>query len=357
MKLTRLLLAAVWGLQALCAAAQIYPVNARLTDARSFSMIVLPDPQSYVKFAANQPLFDLQTAWVARNVDSLRIVSVLCTGDLVEQNDLAVPDGVNGDQTSREQWQAASRAFARLDGKVPYVICSGNHDYGYQSSEVRRTHLPEYFRPERNACWRQTLVAVGNNYAGEPTLENAAYEFRTPHWRPILVVSLEFAPRDEAISWARSVIARPQYENHVVILLTHSFLDYKGERFQTENYRMKPANYAEAVWQKLVYPSPNLRLVVCGHECNIVDYDRQVSFRTDRNQAGRTVAQMMFNAQTADGQWFGNGGDGWLRILEFRPDGRTISVRTFSPLFALSPLTQDKAWRTAPYDQFDVVID
>ena len=105
---------------------------------------------------------------MARNVDSLRIVSVLCTGDLVEQNDLAVPDGVNGDQTSREQWQAASRAFARLDGKVPYVICSGNHDYGYQSSEVRRTHLPEYFRPERNACWRQTLVAVGNNYAGEP---------------------------------------------------------------------------------------------------------------------------------------------------------------------------------------------
>ena len=82
---------------------------------------------------------------------------------------------------------------------------------------------------------------------------------------------------------------------------------------------MKPANYAEAVWQKLVYPSPNIRLVVCGHECNIVDYDRQVSFRTDRNQAGRTVAQMMFNAQTADGQWFGNGGDGWLRILEFRP--------------------------------------
>ena len=63
-------------------------------------------------------------------------------------------------------------------------------------------------------------------------------------------------------------------------------------------------------------------------------------------------AQMMFNAQTADGQWHGNGGDCWLRILEFLPDGRTVSVRTFAPMFALSPVTCDKAWRTADYDQF-----
>ena len=33
-------------------------------------------------------------------------------------------------------------------------------------------------------------------------------------------------------------------------------------------------------------------------------------------------------------------------------DGRTVSVRTFSPMFALSPVTCDKAWRTADYDQF-----
>lgn len=36
---------------------------------------------------------------------------------------------------------------------------------------------------------------------------------------------------------------------------------------------------------------------------------------------------MMFNAQTADKQWFGNGGDGWLRIMEFMPDGKTIKIK------------------------------
>ena len=39
------------------------------------------------------------------------------------------------------------------------------------------------------------------------------------------------------------------------------------------------------------------------------------------------------------------------------PDGQTIQVKTFSPLFALSPLTSDKAWRTESYDQCDITIN
>ena len=34
------------------------PVYPTLQDEGSFSMIMVPDPQSYTKFAANQPLFD-----------------------------------------------------------------------------------------------------------------------------------------------------------------------------------------------------------------------------------------------------------------------------------------------------------
>ena len=111
--------------------AQNYPLRARLSDPNSFSVIVIPDPQSYTKFAANQPLFELQTAWIAREIDSLRILTALCTGDLVEQNETAIPLAFRKtDQTSAEQWRAASRAFERLDNKLPYVVCTGNHDYG-----------------------------------------------------------------------------------------------------------------------------------------------------------------------------------------------------------------------------------
>ena len=65
----------------------------------------------------------------------------------------------------------------------------------------------------------------------------------------------------------------------------------------------------------------------------------------------------MFNVQFLGGGWQGNGGDGWIRILEFKPDGKTVGVRTYSPLFGISPLTKHLAYRTASYDQFQFVIE
>ncbi len=56
---------------------------------------------------------------------------------------------------------------------------------------------------------------------------------------------------------------------------------------------------------------------------------------------------MMFNVQILGGGWEGNGGDGWLRILEFLPDGRTIKVRTYSPPCSASRRLPN-IWRTAP---------
>ena len=82
-----------------------------------------------------------------------------------------------------------------------------------------------------------------------------------------------------------------------------------------------------------------------------------MAYRCDRNAAGKNVHQMMFNVQTLGGGWEGNGGDGWLRILEFMPDGKTIKVRTYSPLFGISATTKQFAHRTGKIDQFDIVVE
>lgn len=119
MKKIRFSLAVILFFCLVNAAAQVYPVRVQPENKNSFSLILLPDPQSYNKFDANQPLFELQTAWIANNIEPLRIKGVLCTGDLVEQNEIRIPDGTNGNQTSEEQWKAASRAFERLDTSVP----------------------------------------------------------------------------------------------------------------------------------------------------------------------------------------------------------------------------------------------
>ena len=160
--------------------AQNYPLRARLSDPNSFSVIVIPDPQSYTKFAANQPLFELQTAWIAREIDSLRILTALCTGDLVEQNENIVLNRKMLNQTSREMWEAASHALARLDGKVPYIVSPGNHDYGYRKAENSRTCFPDYFPFERNPAWRDVCVATYPNRNGAISLENATFAFDDP---------------------------------------------------------------------------------------------------------------------------------------------------------------------------------
>src|SRR5690606_38660003 len=100
-----------------------------------------------------------------------------------------------------------------------------------------------------------------------------------------------------------------------------------------------------------------VQMVFAGHIGSPDNPKGHIAFRTDKNAAGKKVQQMVFNAQALGGGWMGNGGDGWLRILEFLPDGKTVNVKTFSPLFAISPSTQHLAWRLEPHDQFSFQLD
>lgn len=332
-------------------------VAPELSDSNSWSMILMPDAQTYVKFARNQGILDLMTAWISENIDKLNIGFVMCTGDLVEQNDWLNPDGKGANMNSPQQWKAVSSAFGRLDGKIPYIVTTGNHDFGIRNAENRRTHFDEYFTPNRNVLNTKMLRDAGTTGEGIPTLRNATYEYITPHGKKLLILVLEFAPSDASITWGKEVIAQEKYKDHEVILLTHSYLNSDNEHIEKEAYKLQDVNYGKAVWEKLVQPSTNIRMVFSGHIGAADDPKKHIAFRTDRNAAGKTVQQMTFNAQALGGGWHGNGGDGWLRILEFLPDGKTVKVKTFSPFFALSPSTRHLAWRTDDYDEFTFTLD
>ena len=66
---------------------------------------------------------------------------------------------------------------------------------------------------------------------------------------------------------------------------------------------------------------------------------------------------MMFNCQGIGGGMSGNGGEGFLRLLEFMPDGKTVEVRTYSPLFGASGQTKHLAWRNESYDRFSFIVN
>ena len=347
----------------------------KLNDPASSTLILLGDPQAYVKYDINQPLLDLQMAWVYDNIDNLNMKAVLCVGDLVEQNDNNALNRNMLNQTSRQMWEAVSKSFKWIDGKVPHLHSPGNHDYGFKHSEDEHTFFPDYFTAERQGkVLLDCLVEEFPNREGRASLENAAFEFELPGWsRKILVITSEFAPSDAAVQWAKDLCLSDKYKDHIVIYMTHSYMTCHGRcknaLVKKENYPLTQKegnNSGVQLWEKLVSQVPNIRLVLCGHHGpgpekkdgkRIERNDWNVGWRVDENIHGNKVHQMMFNVQTLGGGWEGNGGDCWLRILEFIPDGRTVKVSTYSPLFGISPSTRHLAHRTADYDRFDFVIE
>lgn len=357
---------------AVAASAQERADRQHLSDPNSTTMILLGDPQGYMKYDINQPIFDLITAWIADNAEHMNIKAALCMGDLVEQNDNNALNRKMLNQTSKQMWEAVSRSFERIDGKVPHIHSPGNHDYGFKAAEDEHTFFPDYFPAERQGkVLLDRLVAEYPNREGRASLENSAYEFTMNGWdRKILVITSEFSPSDGMLEWARNLCLSKKYADHYVIFMTHSYMKCHGfcdnVRYGQERYPLsqKPGNnWGEQIWEKLVSKVPNLRLVLCGHHAHGVDksgndtYEGAIGWRVDKNDAGKDVYQMLYDTQTLGGGWEGNGGDGWIRILEFMPDGKTVKVRTYSPLFGISPMTKHLASRTGSLDQFDFVIE
>lgn len=326
--------------------------------AEPYSFVIIPDTQNYTKYEKNQEHFVAMTQWIVENIDEHNIVLVLQEGDLVEQNAILEGGGHGfGDQNGIEQWVAAKRAIALLDGHVPYILCTGNHDYGIRRAEDRQTHFNTFFAPTDNPLVSDgrgggILRGMGPNAFGARTLENAYFELTGPDGRDFLIVVVEFGPRAAAVAWAKQIADRPEFADHTAILLTHTYLNHD------DTYDTSPANYGighdafggQALWDELVGPSANFEMVFNGH----IGGD-QVGYRVDTNAGGRDVHQMLFNAQLDGGgsDERGNGGDGWLRLVTFEPDGKTVSVRTYSPL--RDAWGQD-AWRTDPANQFSFEI-
>ena len=328
----------------------------KLDNPKSFSMIMMGDPQNYVKNTFYQPIFELCTVWMTDHMEPLNIKAVLFTGDMVNRNDYVNPRSKTEDQSSRQMWEWCSHCLKRLDNKIPYIIAPGNHEYGYMYGDADFTHEPEYIYYERNSKWAECLVASFPNRQGVMSLENSAYEFKDKNWGKLLVLTLEWAPRDTVVQWARRLCSAEKYKKHFIILNVHSYLRPGHPATYTAS-KAPGHNQGKELWEKLVKPSHNIRLVLCGHTGRGKgenEFEQNVGFRSDKNDAGKTVHQMMFNCQFI-GHY--NGGDGWLRILEFMPNGKNIHVKTYSPLFGISPMTRQYAHRTASYDQFVMKFD
>lgn len=286
-------------------------------ETGSFTIAVLPDTQNYSqKFPET---FKTQTKWLAENQKARNIACVLHLGDITNNS-------------TDKEWENASAAMAQLDGRVPYFMVPGNHDYSEGGGcKDRTTKMSQYFPLARFKAQKE----FGGVYDKEPERTENSFHLFEANGRKFLVIGLEFGPRKDVVRWANDVASK--HRDREAILITHAYMYYDDTRYDWKKYgdkqRWNPHAYAvakateddvtdgEELWKQLVSQHENFIMTLNGHV--LEDGLGRITTQTPK---GRDVHQMLVNFQMRP-----KGGDGWMRLIEMKADGKTASIVDFSP--------------------------
>jgi 3',5'-cyclic AMP phosphodiesterase CpdA len=295
----------------------------RLRDPGSWTLAVLPDTQIY---AESYPgFFTAQTGFLVQNKERLNIKFAVQLGDITNQN-------------TDEQWRNARDAMSLMDGKVPYAMAPGNHDFGPRGSAANRdTYFSQYF----DVATQKKQPTFGGTF--EPDKMDNTFHLFEAGGRKWIVIALEWGPRDEVVEWANQVM--DDHPDRTGILITHAYLYNDSTRYDWKKYGAKqswnpyayntpkPVNDGEDLWQKLVRKH-NFAFALNGHVL-----DNGTGYLASKNDAGKTVHQILQNYQMRE-----LGGEGYLRLYEFLPDEKSVRIRTYTPVFDRFMATPDQSF-------------
>jgi hypothetical protein len=251
----------------------------------NFTLIPIPDTQ---KYSLNYPwIYYDQMQWIVDSMAVWNIVFAAHEGDIVDT------------YGSTLEWMRADTAMSILEDPIstglpegiPYSVVPGNHD-------TPTTNYNTYFGVSR--------FAGRSYYGGHDGSDNDNnYSFFSAGGMDFIVIGLEYNPSSSYIAWADSLLAA--YPNRRGIVVTHYILNTNGSW----------GGQGQLIYDTLK-DNPNLDLMLCGH------------------MHGEALRTEVYNGDTtyvilADYQDITNGGNGWLRIMEFQPAQNRVRVLTYSP--------------------------
>ena len=336
--------------------------TAPATPAADFGFIAVPDTQYYSENTARNAsstgnpaidtgavaaIFNAQTQWIVNNRDTLRIPFVSHMGDIAQ----------NGDAYESE-WLVADGALARLENPattlrahgIPWGVAPGNHD---QQPIADAGGVTNYYTKYFNFTRWADRPYYGGHFGMKRTLTTDAapnYQANTNNYQlfsagglDFIIVHLEYDARSVSnyqmvLDWADALLKA--YPDRRAIVTSHWIIN-------TGN----PATFStqgQAIYDNLK-DNPNLFLLLCGHV-------HGEGFRADTYQ-GRTVYSILSDYQETK-----NGGNGFLRILTFKPSTNKIRVESYSPTLDRAVNASDSipGWTTAyeiDYNQQSAVTD
>lgn len=295
-----------------------------------FSVIALPDTQFYSenKGGSLAAIFSAQTDWIVAERDARHIGFVMHLGDLTQHGD--------NPSTAAEEWANASDAMYRLEDPlttlsaegIPYIVAVGNHDQTpIGNADGTTTNFNTFFgvHPQTGVNHFADKSYYGDT--SEPGSADNHYTLFTAGGIDFIVISLEYDTTADAedLAWADALLkAHPTRRG---IIITH-YLVRSGF----------PAPFGPqgaAIYEELK-DNKNLIFMHGGHI-------HGEGLRSD------TYDDHTIHSMLADYQGRSNGGDGWLRILRFRPTLNRVEMQTYSPVL--------DQYETDSDSQFSIDVD
>jgi hypothetical protein len=254
--------------------------------AEDFTIVVLPDTQ---KYSANYPqVFSSQTQWIVNNRTNSKIAYVAHEGDIVNN------------ASSTTEWSRAVAAMSKLENPVttglsdgiPYGVLRGNLDTS--------SNYNTFFGISRFA---------GRGYYGGhySSTNNNNFVLFSAAGMKFIVINLQYSPTMTILDWADRLLKT--YPERRGIVVSHYILKVDNSWGLQNIYTSLKDN-------------PNLFLMLCGHMHSSSDSEAR---RIETGDNGNKIYIL-----EADYQDRANGGNGWLRILQFSPKNDRISVKTYS---------------------------
>ncbi|HEX6179654.1 MAG TPA: T9SS type A sorting domain-containing protein, partial [Chitinophagaceae bacterium] len=257
---------------------------------------------------ASNAIFKAQTQWIADNRVARNIVFVSQLGDCT-----------NNGQANEVEWKRADTSMKKIENPavpiphgIPYSICVGNHDQGNAAGDptASTAFYNQYFGEAR---------FLGRTYYGGHYSTNNDNHFSlfSASGVDFIDISLEYNDvssgseqtiLQNVLNWADSLLKA--YPNRKGIVSSHWIMEV--------GTNAAFGGPGATIYNQLK-DNPNFLLMLCGHR-------HGEGRRTDLKDNGTPIHTIL-----SDYQGRVNGGDGWMRIMEFSPSTNTVSIKTYSP--------------------------
>ncbi|MBT3348952.1 hypothetical protein HN954_02065 [bacterium] len=273
-----------------------------------FNVAIFPDTQSLVNWKRSAITSNINWLIDNKNTEDIRFVGHV--GDIVAEWD-----------EDLTEWEFIQDELGQLGAAgINYSTLPGNHDYA-KNDPRNNTMLNSYFPLSTFSG----MSSYGGAYDGN---SDNTYHILDVGDEQLLIMSLEFGPRDAVVAWANGVIQANSDKK--VMILTHAYINIDGDLLSdgmnhaaSNGYGLgEDVNDGDDLWTKLVYPNNNVAFVISGHDSTTTD---GAATRESTHADGSPVHQILTNYQSYSSLTEGS----YLLFLNFTDD--SVAITTYSP--------------------------